>query len=184
MEWGKPLPEKETPIVGKIRDYLDATLPLGAVIEKNHGSPYSTKGRVDVEAFFRFRGSCHVLAIEVKVPGKDLEPEQRVYRDRCQRAGAWYLMATDVEGVRRTLDEQGYLAEQRMLRKWAEDVEDGVAPPMKLADVLRLPPRSPQDRVMLDSGLYPEWVLRLTGKAPESPKKGSKAPLKGSKRRG
>ena len=90
---------RETRIKNKILDYLNS-LP-GCKAEKRHGSQYSEAGAPDINACYKGRS----IQIEVKRPEKKPTPIQLKRLREWQEAGAVVGWVTDLEDVKRMLEE-------------------------------------------------------------------------------
>lgn len=65
---------------------------------------YSVVGSADILGILM---GGRFLAIECKMPGKDLDPEQVKWRDMFVRFGGLYIVATCIEDVYRALEAEG-----------------------------------------------------------------------------
>jgi hypothetical protein len=71
---------------------LRARFP-GCYLVKNHGSPYSRRGRPDIEGCI----DGFFVAIETKMPGKEPEAIQLHEHELIRRAGGFVIVAHSVE---------------------------------------------------------------------------------------
>jgi hypothetical protein len=90
---------REASLTSKILNYLNS-LP-GCKAEKRHGSQYSEAGAPDINACYKGRS----IQIEAKQPGKKPTPIQLKRLQEWQEAGAVVGWVTDLEGVKRMLEE-------------------------------------------------------------------------------
>jgi len=90
---------RESSLTTRIIKYLNS-LP-GCKAEKRHGSQYSEAGAPDINACYRGRS----VQIEVKRPGEKPTRIQLKRLREWQEAGAVVGWATDLEGVKKIIEE-------------------------------------------------------------------------------
>jgi len=90
---------RESSLTTRIIKYLNS-LP-GCKAEKRHGSQYSEAGAPDINACYRGRS----VQIEVKRPGEKPTRIQLKRLREWQEAGAVVGWVTDLEGVKKIIEE-------------------------------------------------------------------------------
>lgn len=84
---------KETPLQVSIAKAIRSEYGAGVFIFKLHASAYVPPGIPDLVGCLR----GYFFAIEVKQPGRDLDPVQRARAEQLRRSGAYVCKATTPE---------------------------------------------------------------------------------------